>query len=84
MFADDDQIQIDDAGNLVGYTPSTEACDAHVSLKDNETGDRVFDLKTGTEILDDGGYKISIMPGSGVLLYIGSAQDAKALSALVK
>ena len=83
MFTDDDPIQIDDAGNLVGYTPNTVAFDAHVSLKDNETGDHVFDLKTGAEISDNGGYKISIMPGSGALLYIGSAQDAKALSALV-
>lgn len=29
-------------------------------------------------------YEISVMPGSGVLLYIGSAQDAEKLFKLVK
>jgi hypothetical protein len=83
-FSDDDPIQIDDAGNLVGYTPFTEAFDVRFSLKDNESAEHVFDLKTGTEIPADGGYTISVLPGSGVLLYLGTEQDAKKLSQLVK
>jgi len=81
-FNEDDPIQIDDTGNLVGYTPFTEAIDVHFSLKDKESDQCVYNLNTGTEIPADGGYKVSVMPGSGVLLYIGSAQDAEKLSRL--
>ena len=83
-FNDDDPIQIDDAGNLVDYKPFTEALNVPFSLKDKKPDDHVYNLKTGTEIPADGEYGISIMPGSGVLLYIGSAQDAEKLSKLVK
>jgi hypothetical protein len=69
---------------LVGYTPFTEAFDVHFSLANKKPEQRVYDLKTGREIPVNEGYKISIMPGSGVLLYVGSAPDAEKLSALVK
>jgi len=87
-FEDDDPIRIDDEGNLVGYKPFTKPMDVHFSLVDTKLakapGEGVYDLKTGKEIPADGGYKISIMPGSGVLLYIGSANDAGKLRKMVK
>ena len=87
-FEDDDPIRIDDEGNLVGYKPFTKPMDVHFSLVDTKLakapGQGVYDLKTGKEIPADGGYKISIMPGSGVLLYIGSANDAGKLKKMVK
>lgn len=84
MFQDDDPIQIDDAGNLVGYVPFTTPMDVHFSLAEVGPGQGVYDLKTGAEIPGDGGYTVGVMPGSGVLLYVGSARDATMLSALVQ
>lgn len=81
MFKDDDPIKIDDEGNLVGYVPFTEPTDVRFSLTEKESDDGVYDLKTGAEISGQGGYKVTIAPGSGVLLYIGPADDAKMLSA---
>lgn len=84
LFHEDDPIQINDAGNLVGYRPLTKAWDVHFSLDHQEPDQHVFDLNTGSEIMADEGYRISVLPGSGVLLYIGPLQDAKKLSRLVK
>jgi hypothetical protein len=44
----------------------------------------VYHLKTGAEISGEGGYKVSIAPGSGVLLYVGAGGDAAMLSGLVQ
>ncbi len=84
MFKDDDPIQIDNDGNLVGYVALTEPTEVRFSLTEMETGQGVYDLKTGEEISGEGGYKVTIAPGSGVLLYFGSKEDAKKLSVLVR
>ena len=83
MFKDDDPIKIDDDGNLVGYVPFTEPTEVRFSVTETEPGDGVYDLKTGAEISGEGGYKVTVAPGSGVLLFIGSAKDSKTLSELV-
>ena len=84
MFKDDDPIKIDDEGNLVGYTSFTEAMDAKLLRTDEDGENGVYDLKTGKEIVAKEGYHVDVLPGSGRLLYVGTLDEAKKLSALVK
>ena len=84
MFKDEDPIHIDNAGNLVGYTPYTEARRVPFSVSEKSAEDGVYDLKTGTLLSDAEGYAVHILPGSGTLLYIGTEADAKKIAALVK
>ncbi len=84
LFQEDDPIQIDDSGNLVGYVPFSEAMEVRFTRTDENSEHHVYDLKTGKEILDVGGYSTSVLPGSGRLLYVGTFDDGEQLSTLVK
>lgn len=83
FFAPDDDIRIDDAGNLVGYEPFTEPLEVRVTVK-GEGG--VFDVLTGAELPGDagGGYRVRVAPGSGTLLFVGSRTEAETLRTLVR
>lgn len=86
FFREDDEIQIDDAGNLVGFVPLKDATAVHFTLqKTGAAGDaraqEVIDLRTGEPVAADkaGGYQVSIGPGSGTLIYVGSAEGVRRL-----
>lgn len=84
MFNDDDPIRIDDNGNLADFKPLTQPTDVHFTLPERAPDQQVYDLKSGHEIPDADGYHISILPGSGTLIYVGSADDAGMLHGLVR
>lgn len=81
QFKDDDPIYIDDDGNLIGYVPLKAPLKFQFSLKNDVPGNqKVFDLRTGQEITKQGaGYDLSIEPGSGRLVFIGSQAEAQKL-----
>lgn len=86
MFRDDDPIAIDDEGNLVGYEPLTHSMTIHIAPSEEATEQsKIYDIRSGQELgRDDEGYKVEVMPGSGVLLFLGSSEDAEAVRGLIK
>lgn len=81
QFKDDDQVFIDDDGNLVGYIPLKAPLKVGFTLKDAPpTGHKVFDVLSGKEIKKGKtGFAVSIKPGSGTLVFVGSPQEARKL-----
>ncbi len=81
FFQEDDDIRIDDQGNLVGFVPFKEPTKVRFTLGDAGVSrkDKVFDLRTGEAILANnaGVFETSIPPGSGTLLYVGSQDDVR-------
>lgn len=81
-FKEDDQVYIDDEGNLVGYVPYTQPLDVHVSFRATKMGEpaKIFDIMSGKELTGEKGqYEVSIMPGSGRLVFVGSCEEADKL-----
>ncbi|MGB8226093.1 MAG: hypothetical protein WCE45_04365, partial [Sedimentisphaerales bacterium] len=82
IFKPSDMIYIDDEGNLVDYVPYKEPLAVHFSFvgANPDTQSGVFDIKSGKELLKKAGeYEVSILPGSGTLIFIGSSQEADIL-----
>jgi hypothetical protein len=82
FFHESDDIRIDDQGNLVGYTPFKDPLPVRFTLRANAVA-KLFDLRTGRELppSDQGQYRVDIGPGSGTLLFLGSAEEAASVHA---
>ncbi|MDD5599844.1 MAG: hypothetical protein PHV82_18015, partial [Victivallaceae bacterium] len=80
------ELKVDDVGNLIGYEAYTQPAIVEFTIANNEeTGKAVYDILTGKEIVkNEGKYQVPIMPGSGRLIYIGSAAEAELLHKRVK
>ena len=85
FLQDNDDIRIDDEGNMVGYIPFKDPMKVSFSVSDKGETGNVYDLASGQVINPDNGkYTIEILPGSGSLIYIGTKENAQRISALVK
>jgi len=87
FFKDSDQIRIDDEGNFVDYVPFNKPMDVHFSFVDSEVArqGKVYDIKSGKELVGKKGkYTVPVMPGSGILLFIGPDSEARQLVCLMK
>ncbi len=85
FFKDNDQIFIDDDGNLVGYQGFTEPMESVFQITEMRADDRAYDLATGVEITaEEGNYSVFVAPGSGRLLFIGSEEESRKLQGLVR
>jgi len=82
FFRPTDKISINDEGDLVGYVPKREPLPVRFTCSEELTraagkADGVFDLATGKEIDKvDGEYTVPVRPGSGVLLFLGTREQA--------
>lgn len=84
FFKDSDDVYIDNEGNLTGYEGFDAPLDVHFTLK-NESGPAVFDVKTGQQLTaTNAQFKTSILPGSGVLLFIGDKTGAQQVQKWLK
>lgn len=89
FFRETDQIFINDEGDLVGYAPHREPLPVEFTRTQElaEAAGRiegVFDLATGKEIVAlDGKYSVQVRPGSGMLVYLGTREQASQLHKLV-
>ncbi len=86
MLTDDDDIRIDEEGNMIGYKPLTAAMDATLKVTELNPGDKIFDLATGKALSLDGenSCKVSVEPGSGKLLFLGTEKEFEAVKSLVR
>ncbi|MHB9139077.1 MAG: hypothetical protein ACYC4Q_06715 [Victivallaceae bacterium] len=85
FFKDEDDIRIDDEGNMVGYVPFKDPMKVSFSVSGKDEKEDVYDLASGLAIKPDNGkYAVEILPGSGTMIYIGSKENAQKISALVK
>jgi len=89
FFRKTDKIFVNDEGDLVGYVPHREPLPIAFSCPEELVqaagkADGVFDLATGREIVGaDGEYSVSVRPGSGVLVFLGTHEEASQLHKLV-
>lgn len=86
VFEYTDKIRIDDEGNLVGYQPLTQPMQIRFKLIPDDKSNKVFDIVKGERLAPDkaGLFEVSILPGSGRLVYIGSTEEARKLNSLMK
>jgi hypothetical protein len=85
-FKESDPISIDDDGNLVGYKPFIKSLPVHFTWNDQKSleDSRVYDIKSGNELKRNAnGYRISIQPGSGLLVFVGAKAEAEMLHSMV-
>jgi hypothetical protein len=85
MFNEDDDVRIDDAGNLVGYVAFTEPAKVRftLGLAARQAGFGVFDVRNGQPLAPDanGVFSTPANPGSGTLVYVGSAEGSRRVKA---
>ena len=75
FFKDSDDVRIDDEGNLLGYKAFDKPLDVRFTLKDKNAG--IYDVRTAKKLTaTNAQYSVSIAPGSGTLLFIGSEAEA--------
>ena len=77
-------LKLDDQANIIGFTTETKAREIVMqqttSLKDYS----VFDISTGKKLSPvNGAYKQKILPGSGKLLFVGTAENANKLHSMM-
>ena len=88
MFNEDDDVRIDDAGNLVGYVGFTEPAAVRFTLTPpaRQAGLGVFDARSGEALAPDanGVFSTSVDPGSGTLVYVGSAEGSRPVKSHAK
>jgi hypothetical protein len=84
IFKESDPIFINDEGSLVGFVPFRKPMDISFVVKQSDSNNKVFDIKTGKEISGkEGHYAIPIYPGSGTLIYLGTPEEAAMLHRLI-
>ncbi len=77
FFNDSDLIYIDDNANFVDYVGFTVPKTVHFSYTNPSDTNDVWDIASGSKILPDGSvFEIGILPGSGVLLFVGPSTEA--------
>ena len=84
FFDENDPIYIDDEGNLEGYVPATGAMGVNIAFDNPGESTGVYDIATGEQIIGAGppggqAYETQILPGSGKLLFLGSAEESQIL-----
>lgn len=78
-FRNDDQVYIDDRGNLVGYRPFSEDRQCRFRRIDPAAGRKIFDLAGDTviEADADGHFSLDIPPGGGRFIFLGNREEAE-------
>ncbi len=90
MFKDSDPIRIDENGNLVGYKPFTKPMPVELSLVPQPAGPAtsasgIFALASEDTVRQSGEkYSVLVAPGSGTMVFVGTASEAEQLRRLVK
>ena len=83
VFSENDDIKIDAQGNMISYVPLKAPAKVEFTLKNAK--DTVFDFKTGKKIPTvNGKGSVDVAPGSGVILFAGSAQDFNKIRSAIK
>ena len=83
FFKEDDDIKVDALGNISSYKPFTTPAMVDFTLKDPKVA--VFDFKTGKQIpVKSGKGTVAVDPGSGVILFAGSAQEFNKIRTAIK
>lgn len=84
FFGDEDDIRIDDEGNMMGYIPFKDPMKVSFTVPGEVVKELVCDLASGKVInAEDGKYSTDILPGSGTLIYIGTKENAQRVNILV-
>lgn len=83
FFQENDDIKTDAEGHIISYKPLTGTAAIEFTLKDPKT--TVFDFKTGKQIsVNSGKGIVNVAPGSGVILFAGSAAEFNKIRAAIK
>lgn len=83
FFKENDDIKVDAKGHISSYKPLTKPAAVTFTLKNQKT--TVFDFKTGRQIpVKSGKGTVDVAPGSGVILFAGSAAEFKRIRAAIK
>lgn len=83
FFNENDDIKIDGHGRMTGYKPFTEP--AEVEFTPENPADKIFDFKTGKEIpVVNGKGKVSVIPGGGVIIFVGTEKEFNKIYSSVK
>ena len=83
FFNEDDDIKIDKEGHIASYKPLTAPMNVEFKLKN--PADEVFDFRSGKKInIVNGKGTVEIIPGGGVILFAGTAQEFQKIFSAVK
>ena len=79
-----DNVRIDDQGDLIGFVPASKPRDIELATTYMEPSFKVFDLESGNELrcVNDK-YRVPINPGSGKFLFVGPPEEATKLHKMI-
>jgi len=81
----DTTLKIDDQANIIDFITEKESREVIMQKTLPLKGYNLFDLLSGKEISPTGNkYKQKIMPGSGKLFFVGTAENANKLNAMIE